>query len=443
MKFQNEINNKKLHKNISRRFLSENYDEMADDILNPYRGWYRIVYYMLGSDLKLYIDDYNRQRESRIELAIINISAFKEQEITEAALKQLREIFDNYRKNSVGIIVRAVYDHEGKASEKEPFYFSMVEKHIEQIGEIVSEYSDIIFVYQGLLIGKWGEMHSSRFIQKDKIKTLSDILKKATQNKVFTAVRTPALWRSIHNEEIYESQLSGIKIGLFDDAIFGSDTHMGTFGMASRESTGWDNAWTASEELDFEDRLCSFTPFGGELVFPENKKLPSEEEILKKLRCMHVSYINKYYDTAILDAFKKQTFSGAGIWNGRNLYEYIGAHLGYRYVIRNAYVSDILFSKRTKKLHIIIENTGFAGIYRKTSVYAEWSELGGTMNRECVLDDISKFNDQNEIEIVYPANNICGNIYVLMEISDTKEIVRFANKSDSLGRVLIGAIAAR
>ena len=40
-------------------------------------------------------------------------------------------------------------------------------RHMEQLGEVFSEYEDQIYIVQGVLVGNWAEMHSSRYLTRE------------------------------------------------------------------------------------------------------------------------------------------------------------------------------------------------------------------------------------------------------------------------------------
>ena len=74
---------------------------------------------------------------------------------------------------------------------------------------------------------------------------------------------------------------------------------------------------------------------------------------------MHVSYLNRDYDTDVLEKkWKASTYSGSDpVWQGTNGYDYISSHLGYRYVLKTSSFSH-------NRLSITIENKGFSNCYR-------------------------------------------------------------------------------
>lgn len=110
--------------------------------------------------------------------------------------------------------------------EREPDHLEHVLQHLSQIGQAVAGEADSIFVWQGLLVGNWGEMHHSRYLTADKLRKMWSVLRESTQGRIRLAVRTPAQARMISTRQDFEQ---GEIPGIYDDGIFGSETHLGTF----------------------------------------------------------------------------------------------------------------------------------------------------------------------------------------------------------------------
>ena len=125
---------------------------------NPARGWYRISVFEIEKEPDFRPMLWNDIEGDTIAMVIINIGAYKEKELDCKALDNIRRILSFFVSKSYEIILRVTYDHEGRALEREPFFFSTVTGHLRQLVPIINEFKDYIFVYQGLLIGNWGEM---------------------------------------------------------------------------------------------------------------------------------------------------------------------------------------------------------------------------------------------------------------------------------------------
>jgi hypothetical protein len=103
-------------------------------------------------------------------------------------------------------------------------------------------------------------------------------------------------------------------------------------------------------------------PNGGEVI--TDNSYNDFENAISDLATMHISYLNMDYDSKVLDKWKAATYSGNDVFSGVSGYDYIEAHLGYRYVIRSSKISFQSLLEQTAELSFTVENTGFAPAYR-------------------------------------------------------------------------------
>jgi len=337
--------------------------------------------------------------------------------------------------------LRVVYDRQGKALEREPFFFEQVKTHLKQLMPIVKEFEQTIFVFQGMLIGSWGEMHTSRFLAPAKLKEMWGIMQKEAGDNVFFAVRKPSQWRLLHPESCGRIQLMYDKMGLFDDAIFGSENHLGTFGEKSRETAGWDNPWSTEDELKFEDMLCKKVPNGGEAicgeVYPETGTVANTEAVL---RDMHITYLNRAYDENILRLWKQWSREEAGVWQNSSAYDYIGKHLGYRFVVRD--VEVVLTEETGKKIvvSIQVENVGFANFYQEAEVLLEWIDSEGSLHTQNIECDMRAWECGSVQTISGEIELMNCKLYLSARRKQDGRRICFANQTGRGGWVLLGQV---
>lgn len=414
-------------------FQSAEFQEITESVKNPARGWYTIYPFLLEEEPDFEELFWCLAKEETLALVIINIGAYREKLLDDAALDRIRRILGFFEKHSYDVILRITYDHEGSAVEREPFFFKQVLEHLNQLVPVIKAFSQNVFVWQGMLIGNWGEMHTSRFLSSEKMKQLWGIMKNGVGDKMFLAVRRPSMWRMLHPEECGKEPLAVDSTGLFDDAIFGSDSHMGTFGRESRETTGWDSLWCREEELAFEEQLCRKVPNGGEAVCGETyAEVFTPAATLEVLKQMHITYLNQAYDEKILQVWKQWE------WQNGSLYEYVGQHLGYRFCVRNVEVAP----KRKNegfRVSITIENTGFANFYQEAEMWLEQVDVSGNHVSVQIETDIRTWDSETEQVISCTVDKAEGELYVkIMRKSDNRTIY-FANRSEQDGSVYLGA----
>ncbi len=272
------------------------FTETTEPLGNPLRGWYSIYTFEADKEPDFRNLEYCLDRNETLALILIDISSFQNIDLDLSALKRIRSILQFFKNNKKDMILRVTYDCEGKAMEREPSLFSQILRHMTQVGEILAQFPGAVFVYQGLLIGNWGEMHTSRFVAQGYLKQMAAILREYKGEGTFLAVRRPVYWRMLNEADDLGD------MGLFDDGIFGSPSDLGTFGTQARNTVGEHSAWSREEELAFEHELCKAVPNGGEAVYGEGYLTGlSQEQVLKDLSRMHVTYLNSRHDAVLLD----------------------------------------------------------------------------------------------------------------------------------------------
>lgn len=434
---------KKLFSNFRREKSNWNFEvadltESTDILKNPIRGWYQIFTFYAEEEPDFRNISWCVQDADTIALVIINIGAFRERRITQAAMFHMRAILQFFADQQYDVILRVTYDHEGHGLEREPFFFSQVLEHMEQISCLVKEFENTIFVYQGMLVGSWGEMHTSKYISFPKLKEIWEIMRKNMGDKVFFAVRKPVFWRQFHPQNCNSEEYAGDKMGLYDDAILGSETHLGTFGVQDKKSIGWDFPWNRDCELDFENKLCIHVPNGGEALCGEKFLLDgTPEESVNTLQKMHITYLNKTYDKLILKLWKEWKWEAKGIWQNKSVYEYIENHLGYRFCINKVTVSE---ESNGLRMHINIENLGFANIYQEAQVYLFWKDEGGNSYQKLIETDMRNWNSGSTYSISTDIEKKNASYFLGAYRKRDNRKIYFANQSNISGQVLLGKV---
>ncbi|MCM1100017.1 MAG: DUF4832 domain-containing protein [Clostridium sp.] len=415
------------------------FSELPIQLSNPARGWYRIHMFPAEAEPDLRDLAYLLENDRTLEMVFIDIGAFRDSDPDETCMGRIRTILRFFADRHRDIILRVAYDHEGRAPEREPRSFEQVLRHMERIGEILEEFPREIFVYQGLLIGNWGEMHTSHFLSAAHLSQLKEVLYRHKGDHIYAAVRRPAQWRMLHRDG------KGSDMGLFDDGIFGSGSDLGTFGTYTKEAAGPGEAWSREEELAFEEQLCRTAPNGGEAVLGEDyTERLSSEQMLQDLRRMHITYLNSGYDERILKLWKERRYGGQGVWKGQSLYDYIGAHMGYRFWVKDAnLVSSGGMRKDVCVLEITIVNTGFANLYQEAELYLEWTDEFGQFKRQSIPCDLRKCDSGCAQSVRCSVKGSESTCYLALRRKWDGAVIRLANRSDDSGRMILGSLQRR
>lgn len=315
------------------------------DTVSPSRGWYSLFPFVLSEKVDFDELKWSLKSDEVLVLARINLNEFREKPISDEALKNLKCIFNFFRKHRKEIILRFTYDVEGKGLMNEPESIKIIKGHIAQLGPVIADNSDVIYAMQGIFTGSWGEMHTSRYDNDTDVPTLVIKLFEATSGKVRLSLRKVSHVKALItflDTILYEKKKELLALtGLYDDAILASDNDMGTF-----------NPETVEDDLRLVGELACFSCIGGECV--NDNPLNNGAAVIEGLKARNVTYLNSQYDDAVLSKWKKLS-SGFG---DESVYDYVTKHLGYRF--EYAGIKAGVFSGNAV---ISVKNTGFAPFY--------------------------------------------------------------------------------
>ena len=329
--------------------------ETTEKLRCPERGFYSILQFT-AEDNPVLPELFSLHPDDTLILVEVNLVKYAKCKLSEQAMNGIESLFRMLRQSGCGLIVRFLYDWCGRNIITEPGSIDIILGHIAQLGSVIRENADIIYLLQGLFVGNWGEMHGSRFIRSDYLKRLYAALSRATENRVQTAVRTPALWHTVTGTSfVTDMDLNASFPGLFNDGMLGNDSEYGTFSQIPSER---------EREIKLQEKLCRFIPYGGEVVGTAPQS--DAERAMTALEKAGVSYLNRLYDENTLAKWRATAVKDNSIWNGMSYFDYAEAHLGYRFVIRGVKLRySALSSGITAR--ILIENIGFAPIYHNTA----------------------------------------------------------------------------
>ena len=316
---------------------------------NPARGFYRVYTYDLTESEAEEDWIWSLQKEERLALVLLDIGKCADRALTEAELAKTARIFSLFRANRMQMIVRVVYDRDGHGMEREPRSIELVCTHMRQLGPLLSQFSTDILTVQGLFIGSWGEMHDSRFLDRPQLLLLCETLRQATGGTVCISVRKPQYQRILVAED------GTVCTGLYDDAIMGSDTDMGTFGWID-DCADREIMWTPRYEMEFIGSQARCTPVGGEVLRGALSLL--WEDVLARMRRMQLTYLNRVHEPVVWEKWSSLPCDSLRE-NGLTRAEYVGAHLGYRYVLKDVE----LCCDQELQIAVTVKNTGFACCY--------------------------------------------------------------------------------
>ncbi len=385
---------------------------------NPLRGMY-VIRRMHADSLLL---DEGGQAGQRVDacqvpeghsllLLEINLEHFREGPLSGEALQNVETALAHFRDCGVQLILRFLYDWDGQGALHEPATMQIIMDHMTQLAPLLKAYGPTIYILQGLFTGSWGEMHGTRFSSPACVSALTAHLLECTSSHTFLALRCPSYWRTACRSltpAVWSDVQRGApsaRISLYNDAILGSETDLGTYGsMARISSLTFSDAWCREDEMIFQNQLCRYVPNGGEAV--NTSQLNDAPQALRTLRQMRLSYLNSEYDGAVLDKWRGGSRSGlGGIFRKADDLTCIRAHLGYRYLLAGAQVPHRPDAAGCWHLKISLVNHGFAPCYRPMEVALMLSDGAGAPLTTPIQTDIRTWLPEQEVilDAVLPA----------------------------------------
>lgn len=444
-----------IHRNLPIQYKSIAYKENDELLENPYCGFYELHGFLLSENSSSYAGNWAKQiseeMSGQLILLQINLKNYSNVPLSDYALNQLDTLLASFSQSGKQIILRFLYDWDGKGLETEPDSLETIKQHMTQTSNIVNKYTDHVFLLQGIYTGNYGEMNQTRYGSEEDITELMNHLASVTDPSIYLSVRTPAHLRTIlktRSPYSGETEYAGTlysRLGLYNDGMLGSVSDLGTYDNTPfANENDYTEKGTREEELEFQNHLCQYVPNGGEVVI--DNEYNDLYHAISDLSTMHVSYLNKEHDLAVINKWKDTIYREQNIFYGHTGYEYIQAHLGYRYVLTNSSIQFHPALDDTATLHLAIENTGFSPAYRRfeTSLH-----LTNTDTEEEILVDTDidnrKIGGGDQCVFTVPLNirDLASGTYSLslsMKDPYTKLSIQFANQGQDNTIVMVGTL---
>ena len=313
----------------------------------------------------------------------------KDQDLTEDALNVLQQTFDNIRKNNGHVIVRICYDpwYNGRSNVTPDHEWVL--KHVKQLAPVLSKNTDVIVALEMGMHGAYGEMHSDTNITYDRIAEATNLMLRSTPPELKILTRTGNYsakvlgfddWGvdfHIDGEKFAEiAKAKGdtmYRVGMFNDGYLGTQYDYGTWGADCATSI------CREEGVAWLEKYSINTPYGGEaLTTAENYQVINTPEFLayEGFRT-HTSYLNIQWNNNLIESWKKTPFTQKDFdydparVDSLSGFKYINDHLGYRFVLRESWLSDTVGDDGILRAKLRIQNVGFGNLTRKMTASLE------------------------------------------------------------------------
>ena len=307
----------------------------------------------------------------------------KNQDLTEDALNVLQTTFDNIRANRGFAVVRICYDpwYNGRSNVTPDHEWVL--KHVKQLAPVLSKNTDVIVALEMGMHGAYGEMHSDTNITYDRVAEAVNLMLRNTPPELKILTRTGNYsakvlgfdnWGvdfHIDGEKFAEiAKAKGdtmYRVGMFNDGYLGTQYDYGTWGADCATSI------CREEGVAWLEKYGINTPYGGEALTTAGgyQVINTPEYLSYEGFRTHTSYLNVQWNNNLIGGWKASQFSGKDYeYDGSKVdsltgFKYINDHLGYRFVLRESWVTDTVGADGIFKAKVRIQNVGFGNLTRK------------------------------------------------------------------------------
>ena len=370
------------------------------------------------------------------------------QDLTEDALNVLQQTFDNIRDFGGRVIVRVCYDpwYNGR-SNVTPAH-EWVLKHVKQLAPVLSKNTDVIVALEMGMHGAYGEMHSDTSITYDRVAEVVNLMLRNTPPELKILTRTGNYsakvlgfdnWGvdfHIDGEKFAEiAKAKGdtmYRVGMFNDGYLGTQYDYGTWGADCKTSI------CREEGVAWLEKYGINTPYGGEALTTASgyQVINTPEFLAYEGFRTHTSYLNIQWNNNLIDSWKKTTFKQKDFdydparVDSLSGFKYINDHLGYRFVLRESWITDTVGADGIFKAKLRIQNVGFGNLTRKmkASVYIHGMVDFGP------LDTIAALNINKSLDSIDFRNVHCRKI----EIKGADTVMTFDGNNEIAFEINLG-----
>lgn len=311
----------------------------TDDIFrNPERGFYRATS-IIDEETLSWIDD-----EYSLYFSYVRLDDYRDTDLPNSVLTEVDAGLAKVRAEGAKLILRFAYNF-GPYPDSEPdASLNQVLAHIEQLGPVLRNNSDVIVALQAGFIGAWGEWHTSTNGLDnidDKTTVLEALLDELPVDRT-VQVRYPPDLLDIYGDTplAEEDAFSGSdhsRTAHHNDCFLASDTDLGTYPGGDAELL---KTYLSGHNL--------FLPMGGETcaVNPPRSECATALEEMERLR---FSYINDDYHPDVVQS-----------WSDGGCRSEIERSLGYRLRLLSMDQPESVAPGDSFVLRLDIENVGWA-----------------------------------------------------------------------------------
>lgn len=353
------------------------------------------------------------------------LGTYIEQDVPQDALDLIAQTMSDFRDQGVSVVLRFAYDHSFLP--QVPYTADGIVRHIQQLGPIVRQYSDMISVWQAGFFGRWGEWGYSFYpLSTDP----------AVVNRVVEAL-VAELPTGVRSQVRYEAKRSLIEPHLRDAFGYHNDylTLEGDMDLIDPRYDTWEHYLEVSEHhpMDYEmgwDSTQDVDDYPWDTILDPI----AAARRLQTLRVDTYSVVHNAFSTLPhwrATQVSEQDIAAAGLPAGRDYFtrtdgsatthtafEYIRDHLGFRL---EADELTYQVSDDGVDFDLTLTNRGFARPKRGMQVLAVIESADGSAIAELPLEsDWQDWSPSGRSELddatPAPAQHLSGRIALTEEL---------------------------
>ncbi|MDE6020564.1 MAG: DUF4832 domain-containing protein, partial [Ruminococcus sp.] len=440
-------------------------------------------------------------------------------DLDEAFFTSLENTLKSARLNGTTVGIRLRYDDNGTTNPEPADFDKVLYhiKQLGESG-LLYKYEDVITFVETGLVGSWGEQWGGKYTSLEHKAQVLDEFMKITPLSIPLVIRTPNTFRqwlkdycnietapenmsySIQDKEL---AAQAARVGLYNDGYMGSDSDLGTYSNRAGE-TAWIST-TSSYGGEFsgnDEWRLKYPTWLPENALPEmyytnllrinsniwktrsvNTTYKTREEAEKRLSDIGTLYNsaglgNYNYDGNIEqtnDGFKaswkwigyddfifdKNLDEKLGVscdnsaFYGVNVWQFMRAHLGYRFVLRKCELSGSADPGEEFQMNFTVENTGFSNAPKdkETEIILKQGDITYTYTTDINAKNWNSGLSKTEtLNLILPKTMSGGEWEIYLRISNINEdpaydtffCTRFANEQlqfdNTLGANYMGSI---
>lgn len=395
------------NKTVKDGIVTVTYQESTTPLVNPERGLYGGAVDIRSASSPVTVSDAKALRAEGITLKYIGfyLTDFMNGDISEAYLEMIRKSLGALREAGIKCVLRFAYRNN---SDKKPWdpTEAVVLRHVSQLGPILQENADVIFVLQAGFVGVWGEWYyTDNFIMEPETdadflprRRLVEKLLSLLPDSREVSLRTPqfkmrmyglSLKDTLTAQTAHDNTSYLARLGGHNDCFGASSDDSGTFGNETGDRAFW-------------KRESRYTIMGGETCkVSDYCKCPAS---LKDLEDYHWTYLHNGYNTSVLNR-----------WKSTGCMEEIEKRLGYRLVLEEVTYPEKREVGKSMTVTLKLTNQGFAAPMNPRFATLVFEEKSG-------FQTVIPFDDPREwqpgthlidVPIRLPAEH--GTVYLALE----------------------------